>query len=77
MPASIVRRASPLWLRTHQDRHGRWHLRALALLAEWLPAEATLEITTAGRHLPVARWWAPEEFAEGTEPISELGLALS
>jgi hypothetical protein len=37
-----LRRASPLWLRLYPDSTGRWHLRSLALLAEWLPETAQL-----------------------------------
>ncbi len=39
-----LRRASPLWLRVHQSKDG-WSVRSLAFFAEWLPADADLEVS--------------------------------
>jgi hypothetical protein len=47
--AKIDRRASPLWLRVYLDDTGRWRLRSLALLSEWLPHDAQLTARTRGR----------------------------
>jgi hypothetical protein len=47
-----IRRASPLWLRVRRQVDGdvtHWHVRSLALLAEWLPDGARLRLRGQGR----------------------------
>jgi hypothetical protein len=57
--AKIDRRASPLWLRVYPDDTGRWRLRSLALLSEWLPHDAQLTARTRGRR--------PEQLTKPTQ----------
>lgn len=44
-----LRRASPLWLRAYPATSGAWRLRSLALISEFLPPDAHLEIRGQGQ----------------------------
>ncbi|MEX5637262.1 hypothetical protein [Parafrankia sp. FMc2] len=59
-----LRRASPLWLRAYPTASGEWRLRSLALIAEFLPVDATLEMRARDRTPELLTSPNPEQMRE-------------